>query len=52
MEELYPLARQLWVIWLILVFVLIVWWAFRPRNRRRFEQDARMIFDDDAPKDR
>ncbi|MCB1884770.1 MAG: cbb3-type cytochrome c oxidase subunit 3 [Geminicoccaceae bacterium] len=46
------IARQLWVVWLLIVFVLIAWWAFRPKNKKRFEQDSRIIFDDDPPKDR
>lgn len=28
-------------------FLGIVWWAYRPGNRRRFEEDALMAFEDD-----
>jgi cytochrome c oxidase cbb3-type subunit 4 len=27
-------------------FVGIVWWAYSPRNKSRFEKDARLPFDD------
>lgn len=39
-------ARSLWVVWLMLVFVGIVFWAFRPKNKKRFEDDAMIIFKD------
>ena len=28
-------------------FLGIVWWAYRPGNRRRFDEDALLAFDDD-----
>lgn len=28
-------------------FLAICWWAFNPRNRKRFEDDARQAIDDD-----
>lgn len=39
--------RSLWLVWLILLFGAIMFWAFRPKNRRRFEDDARIPFKDD-----
>lgn len=39
-------ARSLWVVWLMLVFVGIAFWAFRPKNKKRFEDDAMIIFKD------
>jgi cytochrome c oxidase cbb3-type subunit IV len=36
MQELYALAKQLWVVWLALLFLAIVAYAYRPSNRRRF----------------
>jgi len=32
---------------LIVVFIGIVWWAFSTRNKQRFEEDARLPFEDD-----
>ena len=36
--------RPYWVVWLLLLFVGIVFWAFRPRNRKRFEDDGMIPF--------
>ena len=44
---LYETARSLWVVWLMLLFLGIVFWAFRPKNKKRFEDDARIPFKDD-----
>jgi len=30
----------------LLTFLGICWWAYRPANRRRFDEDAWMAFDD------
>jgi cytochrome c oxidase cbb3-type subunit 4 len=35
-----------WNVWAALVFSGIAFWAWRPANRRRFEQDARIPLDD------
>lgn len=53
MVELIAWAKSLWVVWLMLVFLGIVFWAFRPKNKSRFESDARIPFreDEDGPKD-
>lgn len=40
--------QSLWLLWLIVVFVGIVWWAYRPKNKKRFEEDARIPFKDDT----
>jgi len=32
----------------MLAFFAIVWWAYRSANRRRFEEDARLPFADEA----
>ena len=34
----------------ILVFIGIVWWAFSKGNKQRFEEDARLPFQDDDHK--
>jgi cytochrome c oxidase cbb3-type subunit 4 len=34
------LARSLWTVWLVLIFAGIAFYAFRPRNKRRFEDCA------------
>jgi len=41
------IARSLWVVWLMVVFGGIVFWALRPKNKKRFEDDAKIIFKND-----
>ena len=45
--EIWQIARSLWVVWLVAVFLGISFWAFRPKNKQRFEDDANIIFKDD-----
>jgi cytochrome c oxidase cbb3-type subunit 4 len=47
MTALVELARSLWVVWLMAVFLGIVFWAYRPKNKKRFEEDANIIFKND-----
>jgi cytochrome c oxidase cbb3-type subunit 4 len=44
LEAAYAFVRSLWVVWLIVLFAGIVWWAYRPKNRRRFEDAANVPF--------
>ena len=30
-----------------IAFIAIVWWAYSPKNRKRFEEDAKLALDDD-----
>ncbi|HVZ02235.1 MAG TPA: cbb3-type cytochrome c oxidase subunit 3 [Dongiaceae bacterium] len=46
--ELSNLARQFWVAWLMLVFVAIAFYAYRPRNRRHFDDCAKIPFTTDT----
>lgn len=36
----------------LLVFLGIIWWAFSRRNKKRFEEDARLPFEGDELKKR
>lgn len=51
--ELVAWMKSLWVVWLMLVFLGIVFWAFRPKNKRRFESYGEIPLreDEDRPKD-
>ncbi len=40
-------ARSLWVVWLMILFGAVLFWAFRPKNRKRFEEAARIPFKDE-----
>ena len=46
------IARQFWVAWLMLIFVGIAFYAFRPKNREYFSECAKIPFttDLDEPK--
>ena len=40
-------ARSAWVVWLIILFLGVVFWAFRPKNRRPVGQDGVVSFKND-----
>ncbi|SDG94404.1 cytochrome c oxidase cbb3-type subunit 4 [Vibrio xiamenensis] len=41
--------HSIWTIVLFISFFGVVWWAFGKSRKERFEQDAKMIFDDEVP---
>lgn len=41
-------VRSLWLVWLVVLFALVVWWAYRPKNKKRFEEDAMIPFKDEG----
>jgi cytochrome c oxidase cbb3-type subunit 4 len=47
--ELLLLARQAWVVWLMLLFLGIVAWVLWPGRRREMEHGARIPFDETDP---
>ncbi len=46
-DQISDFLRQFWGLWLMLLFLGVVWWAFRPRNKDRFREDAMIPFRDD-----
>ncbi len=46
LEAVNEILTSIWTVWAILIFAVIVFWAWRPKNRRRFEKDARIPLDD------
>ena len=30
-----------------IAFILVAWWAYSPKNKKRFEEDAQLALDDD-----
>lgn len=42
--ELWNLIRPWWLVWMVVLFLVIVFWAYRPRNRKRFERDGDIPF--------
>ncbi|MBC6441496.1 MAG: cbb3-type cytochrome c oxidase subunit 3 [Rhodospirillales bacterium] len=47
-EGIYGYIRQLWVVWLVLLFAGLMIWVFLPRNRERFRDCANLPFKDDT----
>lgn len=47
LETIHELLASVWTVWAVVIFLVIVFWALRPRNRKRFEKDARIPLDDD-----
>lgn len=39
--------RPWWVVWLVVLFVGVVFWAYRPKNRKKFEDAAQIPLKDD-----
>ena len=37
-------ARPLWIVWMVLLFVGLAGYALLPRNKRHFEECARIPF--------
>lgn len=40
LNELSDFLRQFWGLWLMICFIGIIVWAYRPKNRGRFDNDA------------
>lgn len=51
--ELVAWLKSLWVVWLMLIFLGIVFWVLRPKNKRRLESYGEIPLrdDEDRPKD-
>jgi cytochrome c oxidase cbb3-type subunit 4 len=47
LEEIVYWARQLWVLWLMLLFLAIVAWAYWPSRRKKMQEHARIPLEDD-----
>jgi cbb3-type cytochrome oxidase subunit 3 len=37
---------QIWLVGMVIIFLAIVWWAFRPKNRSKWEERGRIPLDD------
>ena len=47
LNELVSWARQAWVLWLLALFVMVLFWAFRPKNKKKFEDYGNIPFRDE-----
>jgi cytochrome c oxidase cbb3-type subunit 4 len=48
LESVGELVASAWTVWAVLLFAGILRWAWRPANRKRFEQDARIPLNDEG----
>jgi len=46
MDTVHELLTSIWTLSALVVFTGIVFWAWRPRNRKRFERDAGIPLND------
>ncbi len=46
------LIRTLVTLVSFLIFLAIVFWAYRPANRNRFEADGQIVFDESVSQER
>jgi cytochrome c oxidase cbb3-type subunit 4 len=47
MAEFYAWLKSLWVVWLIVIFVGIVVWAYWPKRKAEMDDHAKIPFRED-----
>ncbi|MDP1752051.1 MAG: cbb3-type cytochrome c oxidase subunit 3 [Reyranella sp.] len=47
-ETVNELLTSIWTVWAVLIFAGIAFWAWRPANRKRFEEDAQIPLNDEG----
>lgn len=47
LDELVSLARQLWVVWLLILFLGIIFFALRPKHKKDFDEASKIPLQDD-----
>ncbi len=45
MSEIVSVLRELWVVWLVLLFLGIVAWTFWPSRKEKLERHGRIPFE-------
>ncbi|TVQ30725.1 MAG: cbb3-type cytochrome c oxidase subunit 3 [Geminicoccaceae bacterium] len=45
-QEVLDVLFQIWLVGMVIIFLGIVWWAFKPSNRKKWEERGRLPFDD------
>lgn len=51
MQDLAAFLTELWLVWLLLLFVGIVTWVFWPGRKKRLERHGRIPLEDDEDKE-
>ncbi len=44
LTQIWEMLRPLWLVWLMILFAGVIFWAYRPRNKKRFEEDGMIPF--------
>jgi cytochrome c oxidase cbb3-type subunit 4 len=53
LHELSAFFRQFWGLWLMILFLGVIAWAYRPKNKDRFDDDAMIpLRDEDENEER
>jgi cytochrome c oxidase cbb3-type subunit 4 len=52
MTEISAFLRQFWGLWLMIFFLGIIVWAYWPKNKDRFAEDAMIPLRDDENEER
>ncbi len=52
MDAIVEFFRSIWGLWLMGLFLFAVFWAYRPRNKDKFEEAAQIPLNDDLPYER
>jgi len=52
LQAISEFLRSIWGVWLMVLFLGIVFWAFRPKNKDRFESYGEIPLRDDDDKER
>jgi len=47
MEDLQAIFSKIWVVWLMFIFLVVVGYAYWPKNKSRFANDAMIPLRDD-----
>ena len=43
-DDFYEFVRSLWVVWLMLIFLGIVAWAYWPKRKKKLEEHGKIPF--------
>ncbi len=50
MDGVLQVVRDLWVVWLMALFIGVVVWVLRPRKTKEYERASRIPLDDQEPR--
>ena len=45
----YGLFHSIATVSAFIAFIAVCWWAYSPKNKKRFDKDAELVFNDQDP---